>query len=277
MPHPTIGQRLIILPTTDSTNNYAMGQAAAGEAGHGTVYFALEQTAGKGQRGKTWLTTTGENIMMSVILHPHPLKTSQQFLLSAAIALGCYDFFKNYAGDETSIKWPNDLYWRDRKAGGILIESRVGSQKSEASSDSQQAVNEHPTSDLRPRTSDLLPPASWILAVAGMGININQTQFAPEALRPVSLKQITGKTYDINALAWELCNCLEIRYRAIQNQVQLLSDYHQALYKKGQSVKLKKGNSVFETTVQGVTPTGQLITRDTLERYFEVGEIEWVI
>lgn len=280
MPHPTIGQRLIILPTIDSTNNYAMGQAAAGEAGHGTVYFALEQTAGKGQRGKTWLATTGENIMMSVVLHPHPLKINQQFLLSAAIALGCYDFFKNYAGDETRIKWPNDLYWRDRKAGGILIESRVGSQKSEVRS--QNPENQEPKANsqqIAPEhlTSDLLPPTSWILAVAGMGININQTQFAPEALRPVSLKQITGKTYNIKALARELCNCLEIRYQAIQNPTQLLTDYHQALYKKGQSVKLKKGNSVFETTIQGVTPTGQLITRDTLERYFEVGEIEWVI
>lgn len=269
MPHPTIGQRLIILPTIDSTNNYAMGQAAAGQAGHGTVYFALEQTAGKGQRGKAWLTTPGENIMMSVVIQPQALKTSQQFLLSAAIALGCYDFFKNYAGEETRIKWPNDIYWRDRKAGGILIESRVGSQKTEV-----RSLKSDPgfqTSDVRPQTSD------WLFTIAGMGININQTQFAPEALRPVSLKQITGKTYDINALARELCTFLENRYQAIHNPVQLLADYHQALYKLGQPVKLKKGNSVFETTIQGVTPSGQLITRDTLERYFDVGEVEWVI
>lgn len=258
MPHPTIGQRLIILPTIDSTNNYAMGQAAAGKAPHGTVYFALEQTAGKGQRGKTWITTPGENIMMSVVIQPQALKTSQQFLLSAAIALGCYDFFKNYAGDETRIKWPNDIYWRDRKAGGILIESRLGNVHHE------------------PSIHDSRLP-SWLFAIAGMGININQTQFAPEALRPVSLKQITGKTYDINALARELCSSLENRYQAIHNPVQLLADYHQALYKLQQPVKLKKGNSVFETTIQGVTPTGQLITRDTLERYFDVGEVEWVI
>ena len=246
-----------------------MGQAAAGKAGHGTVYFALEQTAGKGQRGKTWLTTPGENIMMSAVIQPHPLKTSQQFLLSAAIALGCYDFFKNYAGEETRVKWPNDLYWRDRKAGGILIESRVGSQQSEVGS--QKPEPDFQTSDLGPQTS------SWLFAIAGMGININQTRFAPEALRPVSLKQITGKTYDINTLVRELCNCLENRYQAIFNPAQLLADYHQALYKQGKPVKLKKGNSVFETTVQGVTHTGQLITRDTLERYFDVGEVEWLI
>jgi BirA family biotin operon repressor/biotin-[acetyl-CoA-carboxylase] ligase len=248
LPYPAIGQRLIILPTIDSTNNYAMGQATAGKAEHGTVYFALEQTAGRGQRGKSWLTTPGENIMMSVVIRPQPLKTSQQFLLSAAIALACYDFLKNYAGEETRIKWPNDIYWRDRKAGGILIESRIGSQQSD-----------------------------WLFAIAGMGININQTQFAPGALRPVSLKQITGKTYNINTLAQELCECLENRYQAIHNPAQLLTDYHQVLYKLDEPIKLKKGNSVFETTVKGVTPDGRLITRDTLERYFEVGDVEWVI
>ncbi|MBO9563762.1 MAG: biotin--[acetyl-CoA-carboxylase] ligase [Niastella sp.] len=263
-----------MLPTVDSTNNYAIGQATAGEAGHGTVYFALEQTAGKGQRGKTWLTTTGENIMMSVVLHPHPLKTSQQFLLSAAIALGCYDFFKNYAGEETSIKWPNDLYWRDRKAGGILIESRIRSSESGVQSSEPKAS----TASYQSSTQNSeLTTHDWIIAIAGMGININQTKFAPEALRPVSLKQITGKTYDINALARELCHHLEKRYQAIRNPEQLLADYHQALYKKGKSVKLKKGTSVFETTIQGVTQTGELITQDTLERYFQVGEIEWII
>ncbi|WP_315818364.1 hypothetical protein [Paraflavitalea speifideaquila] len=81
---------------------------------------------------------------------------------------------------------------------------------------------------------------SWLFAIAGMGININQTQFASEALRPVSLKQITGKTYNIHTLAKELCTSLENRYQAIHNPQQLLADYQQALYKLGQPVKLKK-------------------------------------
>ncbi|MDF2193629.1 biotin--[acetyl-CoA-carboxylase] ligase [Paraflavitalea sp. CAU 1676] len=253
MPHPAIGQQLIILPVIDSTNNYAMAQAAAGKAPHGNVYFTLEQTAGKGQRGKTWHATPGENIMMSVVIYPESLITSQQFLLSAAIALGCYDFFKIYAGEETRIKWPNDLYWRDRKAGGILIESRIGRADQEGGT-----------------------PA-WLLAIAGMGININQTGFTPQTLRPVSLKQITGKTYDIIPLAKELCQALENRYQALQHPQQLLADYHQALYKYNETVKLKKDNIVFETTIRGVTADGRLHTQDTIDRWFGVGEVEWVI
>lgn len=275
MSYPAIGQRLIILPSIDSTNNYAMAQANAGLADHGTVFFALEQTAGKGQRGKSWITTIGENIMMSAVIQPYPLKTSDQFLLSAAIALGCYDFFKNYAGDETAVKWPNDIYWRDRKAGGILIENRVGSRQSAVGNGNPEANTGLPPANPLPIHDSRLP--SWLWAIAGMGLNINQTQFGEGVLRPVSLKQVTGKTYDIHLLTKELCLCLEQRYQGLDNPVQLLEDYQQAMYKRGQTVKLKRENSVFETTITGVTPSGQLITRDTLERYFEVGEVEWII
>jgi BirA family biotin operon repressor/biotin-[acetyl-CoA-carboxylase] ligase len=252
-----------------------MAQANAALADHGTVYFALEQTAGKGQRGKSWITTIGENIMMSVVIQPQSLKTSDQFLLSAAIALGCYDFFKNYAGEETTVKWPNDIYWRDRKAGGILIESRIGNRESAVGSQKPAAPTNLPKENPLPIADSRLP--LWLWAIAGVGLNINQTQFGEGILRPVSLKQITGKTYDIQLLAKELCNYLEHRYQALSNPAQLLTDYHQAMYKKGQTVKLKKGNSVFETTITGVTSSGQLVTNDALERYFDVGEVEWII
>lgn len=275
-----------------------MAQATAGHASHGTAYFALQQTAGKGQRGKIWHTTPGENIMMSVVIQPEPLKTSQQFLLSAAIALGCYDFFKNYAGEETSIKWPNDIYWRDRKAAGILIESRVGRATQTPAETNADAIsgqlaqeltgNDTPDRNIaastmpdQPTGSDIPPPTTdaplWLFAIAGMGININQTDFSQGATRPVSLKQITGKTFDIQALARELCQALETRYRQLGTPHSLLADYRQALYKLDQTVKLKKDNYVFETTITGVTRTGQLTTRDVLDRQFEVGEIEWIL
>ena len=106
---PPIGQPLIVLPSVDSTNNYAMAQARAGLAKHGAAYLALEQTGGKGQRGKSWITNPGENILLSVVLEPKALIIGNQFILSASVALGCYDFLKNYTGSElTTIKLPND-------------------------------------------------------------------------------------------------------------------------------------------------------------------------
>ena len=105
-----IGYPFEELPRVDSTNNYAMAQVQKGNANHGSVYFAHNQTAGKGQRGKSWTTNAGENLILSVVLQPHKIKPAESFYLSAAIATACYDFFKKYAGIETRIKWPNDIY-----------------------------------------------------------------------------------------------------------------------------------------------------------------------
>jgi BirA family biotin operon repressor/biotin-[acetyl-CoA-carboxylase] ligase len=243
----SIGHPFIILPSIDSTNNYAMRQIQAGLANHGITWFAQEQTAGKGQRGKSWLTTPNQNIILSTVVVPR-LPVNRQFLLSATVALACYDFYKNYAAEETSIKWPNDIYWRDRKAGGILIEN-------------------------------VFRGADWLFAVVGIGININQVQFDPSLPNPVSLKQITGKDFDAVALGKALCNALELRYQQlIANGAEpILSAYQQVLYKLNQPVSLKKGNILFETTIRGVSETGRLLTKDVIEREFDFGEVEFVI
>ena len=96
-----------ILDTVDSTNNYAMQQAQDGLANHGSAWFAIEQTSGKGQRGKKWATEKGKNIAMSLVLAPGKAKITTQFQLSAVAALACFEFLKHYGGDEMKIKWPH--------------------------------------------------------------------------------------------------------------------------------------------------------------------------
>jgi BirA family biotin operon repressor/biotin-[acetyl-CoA-carboxylase] ligase len=240
-----IGQSFIELQTVDSTNNYATAQVHAGMAQHGTVVFAHQQTRGRGQRNNQW--QTGEqNIAMSVVLQPYNLELSKMFLLSMATAVGVQQFFNNYTLGEVCIKWPNDIYWRDRKAGGILIENMVSG-------------------------------TQWRYAVAGIGININQTHFEGLDQRAVSLKQITGKTFDPVVLAKELCNELEVAYEAlVKNEIELVQKYHAALYKKDKKVKLKQATRTFEAVIKGVTINGQLITEHAVEEMFDVGEIEWV-
>jgi BirA family transcriptional regulator, biotin operon repressor / biotin---[acetyl-CoA-carboxylase] ligase len=242
-----IGHPYIILPTIDSTNNYAMRQIQAGLATHGATWFALEQTAGKGQRGKSWLTTPNQNIMLSSVVVPG-LLPSRQFWLSATVALACYDFYKKYAGDETAIKWPNDVYWRDRKAGGILIEN-------------------------------VFRGTDWLYAVVGIGINVNQVVFDPSLPNPVSLKQITGKDFNAAEMGKELCQALEHRYRQLQTggTETIMQEYQQVLYKIHQPVTLKKGAVLFETTITGVSDSGRLLTKDVMEREFDFGEVELII
>lgn len=251
-----LGNPLIVLPTTDSTNNYAMGQAKAGLAVAGTAYMALEQTRGKGQRGKAWLAAPGENLLISLVLDPQQLGITKPFRLSVAMALGCHDFFSAYATrEQTRIKWPNDLYWQDRKAGGLLIEN------------SYVALTEGAVPDNS--------AANWKWAVAGMGININQTRFPDHLPNPVSLKQITGKTFELMEMARELLNHLERRLIR-QPFSTLLNDYNERLYKKNEWVTLRKGESVFRTCITRVDEEGRLITQDNEQRLFHFGDIEWM-
>lgn len=251
-PNP-LGTPFMELATVTSTNSYAMFQVKANSAGHGTAYFAHAQTAGRGQMGKVWRTAEGQNIILSVVADTSHWGMHQQFPLSMAMALGVHDFFSKYAGDESSVKWPNDLYWRDRKAGGILIESVIGSNAS--------------------------GEPVWKWAIIGIGININQTLFPPELINPVSLKQITGKELDSLALAKELCGFLEDRYQQLlqQGTQAMLLDYNSILYKKGQTIRMRKDNAAFNCTVLGVNEQGQLLVDGAMQPAFTHGEAEWVI
>lgn len=234
-----------ILDTVDSTNIYAMKQIHAAMATHGMAWFAREQTAGKGQRGKSWKSEKDKNIALSLVVEPGRMQFNNQFQVSAAVALACFDFFSSYAGDETKIKWPNDLYWRDRKAGGILIENVV------------QGKN-------------------WKWAVVGIGININQTKYTTAIKNPVSLKQITGKDFDVIELAKILHGLLMKYITGLKKDDSIINAYNEHLYKLNHLVTLKKGNEIFDTVIKEVTATGRLVTVDAVERQFDFGEVEWL-
>ena len=254
-----------------------MAQVRTGLAKHGDGFFAMAQVMGKGQRGKTWFTEPGANIILTLVLQPSPLALSKQFIFSAAIALAVRDFFSFYAGAETSIKWPNDIYWRDRKAGGVLIENIVGSSDHPVHS-SQFLVHspEGVGAAIGTKNFELRTP-SWTWAIVGMGININQTVF-PEGVRnPVSLKQITGSHWDTVALARELCSHVQQRFEQVLAGNDLLQAYNEGLYKRGQTAKFKKGSRVFEGTVKYVNEQGELVVQTATEELFSFGEIEWVI
>ncbi len=237
-----------VLDTVDSTNNYAMAQIHAGKARHGMLWFTHEQTAGKGQRGKHWKTEPGKNIAMSLVLQAELLPITHQFQLIALLATACFEFFEGYAGDETKIKWPNDLFWRDRKAGGILIEN-------------------------------IFQGKTWKWAVVGIGININQTKFDKSLINPVSLKQITGKDFDTIDMAKELHALLMKTADALNENFakKLIRNYNRHLYKLNKKIMLKKEAVKFETVIKGVSDEGRLITVDAIEREFNFGEVEWVL
>ena len=247
-PKSTIGQPFIELTEVESTNIYAMEQLKANLAAHGTAFFGHHQTAGKGQHGKTWTAEANTHIAMTVVIDCSFLSISQQFPLSMMVALATHDFFSRYAGQETFIKWPNDIYWRDRKAGGILIET-------------------------------ILSGTIWQGSVVGIGLNLNQSYFPATLSNAVSLKQITGKIFNPVAMAKELCVCLDHRYQQLKKGLfeKLWVEYNGQLYKKGQEAKLKKNNIVFNCRIKGVSRTGELLVSGGLQESFHFGEVEWVL
>jgi BirA family biotin operon repressor/biotin-[acetyl-CoA-carboxylase] ligase len=196
-PNILLGAPLIELSTIDSTNIYAMAQIKAGLAKSGSCYTADFQTNGKGQHGRVWESNKGQNLLCSYILELNTLDALKNWIptdqigFSAAIALGARAFFAAFAGSETKIKKPNDIYFSDRKAGGILIENLVRGQE-------------------------------WTWTVIGIGMNINQTEFSPEALNsvssnPISLQEITNQSWDLKKMQQHLSEALN---NAIQDWLQ---------------------------------------------------------
>jgi BirA family biotin operon repressor/biotin-[acetyl-CoA-carboxylase] ligase len=187
-PNILLGEPLIELTTIPSTNIYAMDQVYQGLAISGSCYTADFQTNGKGQHGRVWESEKGQNLLSSYVLELKQLKTGKiwtpadQIGFSAAIALGARAFFASFAGVETKIKKPNDIYHRDRKAGGILIENLV-------------------------RGKD------WTWTVIGIGMNINQASFSSATVNrvssnPISLQEITNKNWDVKQMQKHLSEAL---------------------------------------------------------------------
>ena len=219
-----------------------------GLATHGMAWFSSNQTAGKGQRGKHWESKSGENIAMSVVLVPPAEFIRSPFLFNAWIALICREYISEIINETVSIKWPNDLIVCDRKAGGILIENKYRGN-------------------------------NWCWSVVGIGININQLEFSKESKYPISLKQITGITYHPEELARRLHQKLLIAFNEKDdfNSDKLWKYYHQHLYKIGKKVFFKKEETILETLIIGVNQEGLLMTKDSVERTFQFGEIEWLM
>lgn len=241
-------RRFIKLLSVDSTNNYAMQQVQNSAANNGDTYFAFEQTAGRGQLNKQWLSAKGENIIMSVILDTSGLVLQQQFLLNMIAALSARELFNKYTTEKVEIKWPNDIYCRDRKAAGILIENVIRGQ-------------------------------SWQHAVAGFGMNINQMQFNEQLQKAISLKQITVDEYDVVELAEALCSLLfqNLEMLFSGDVSGILENYNRHLYRRNAETSFKFGDEVFSGVVEWADENGNLIINNGTKKAYRSGQLEWLL
>lgn len=220
---------ILEIQETTSTNTYLrnyLGQHP--DAIEGTTVRANFQTAGRGQRGNSWESETGKNLLFSTVLFPDFLEANQQFYLSQIITLAIQESLSRHT-DNISIKWPNDLYWNDLKICGMLIENDI----------SDQHIAQ---------------------CIMGVGININQEHFRSPAPNPVSLKQITGTNESILSILCDTLNHLQHYYTLLQQGAYETIDrnYHAVMYRRTGIHRFRDSNGIFEASITGVSPQGLL-------------------
>ncbi|MCC6690587.1 MAG: biotin--[acetyl-CoA-carboxylase] ligase [Bacteroidia bacterium] len=245
-----IGQNKVDLSSVDSTNNYAAELLKNTAIADGTVIWSHEQTHGRGQRGNKWLSVPGQNLTISIVLHP-AINASKQFYLTKAVSLGLTEMIKGIVDEKADIKikWPNDIYAGNKKIAGILIENNLRG---------DNIVN----------------------SIVGIGLNINQINFNPAITKASSLRLITGKQFDINTCINQLCTHFEPRYLQMKAEKHRLlnNDYHHALYRLNEIGNYKKNNSVFNAILTGVSEEGKLTLKhaDGKIANYDFKEVEFV-
>lgn len=223
---PTFGNSIISLDTVDSTNNYAANLLKQSDVAEGTVVLSRYQTQGRGQRGATWLSEAGNNLLMSLVVKPSKLEPSRQFAVNQLVCIALVDYLRGHFDIEAVIKWPNDILVDEQKLGGILIENGV-----------------------RGNTLEY--------CIAGIGLNVNQRSF-PEDWKVTSLAVLTGKQHDIGEMVRALLPIIEREYELLGKPDVLEQRFTDRLYGVKEWLYYREGNEVFRAKVSGLGPHGEL-------------------
>lgn len=230
---------IIKLQETCSTNTYLDRIDSENTQQEGCVVTTNTQSAGRGQRGNSWESEPGQNLTFSYLLRPEGIAPQEQFVLSQAASLAVVDVLSQY-GSGFSVKWPNDIYYGDRKIAGILIEHNL------------TGMNISRT-------------------IVGIGLNINQQHFISDAPNPISLRQITAEVYDLDMMLHKVLEATSVRYaQCVEDKVQLQRDYASVLYRREGFFLYRDAKGEFMATIREVQPDGYLILCDTegnLRRY----------
>jgi BirA family transcriptional regulator, biotin operon repressor / biotin---[acetyl-CoA-carboxylase] ligase len=241
-----VGKNVVYLPTCHSTNNFALDWLAEKTpVPEGTFIYTSHQTAGRGQRGNTWEAEPGKNFTGTIIFHPVFLEATRQFDLNMAVSLAVFDTLQFFLDDEfLKIKWSNDLFYKDKKLGGILLENHVKNTRLEHS-------------------------------VVGIGLNVNQKHFG-EA-KAISLRQILDKEISLEELINRLLENLEKYYLLLQNGRQkiLKNMYLKKLYRMNETHFFKTaGGEIFAGTIIGIDENGRLcVEKNNRTEVFDFKEI----
>jgi len=237
------------LDQTDSTNAYLQRRQSECDI-RGWVVSADEQTAGKGMGSNSWESEAGKNLTFSLAADLGFLPAEKQFLLSEAAPLGIIEVLdKMLPHEKLSIKWPNDIYYENRKLGGILINSTIKAGMMDVS-------------------------------IIGVGLNVNQMRFQDWPTHPVSIQMITGKSYDLQPLLEQLAEHILTKVEQLKGApASIEQDYLKRLFRYRTWADYEVNGKVLRLLMTGIDPFGrlQLVDEARKEFCFDIKEIKFVL
>lgn len=239
-------EKIIRLKEIDSTNRF-LRELKDEQEDEMVVAVADFQTAGKGQGSHTWESEAGKNLLFSIKVHPRWVPVRQQFLLSMAGAIAIKEALETYV-DGITLKWPNDVYWNDKKISGTLIETSIDSKGIKT-------------------------------CIFGIGINVNQEAFHSDAPNPVSLRQILGHEVDKDELLQKVIEGFRRYYELLRraDYMDVSGIYHLSLYRRKGFHRYEDADGDFEGAFVEVEDDGHLILHDKQEviRSYSFGEVKF--
>ena len=213
-----------------------------------SVVITNRQTAGRGQPGNTWETEPGKNLTFSIVFFPEMVPATSQFIISKTVAVAIVTALEKYIRP-VEIKWPNDIYYKNQKLGGILIENSL-----QGSSISQ--------------------------TIAGIGINVNQTSFPENLPNPVSVKMITGYNVDLQTIFHQVYQSLTSTYQKLteNDTSEIERNYLSHLYRGAGFHKYRDSKGEFLARISDIAPAGHIfLTRpDGTTSKYAFKEVEFV-
>ena len=221
----------IYLKKTASTNQYVQDVVSKSFPHRNYCIYTDNQTVGRGQIDRYWFSDIGKNLTVSY-LYQLSVAVQDQFDISIALSLAVHDFCKELVAEPVlAIKWPNDIYYKNGKLAGLLIQNNIRG---------KQIVN----------------------TTLGIGLNVNQKLFPKHIPNPISLSQITGKDYEIIPLLFELEKHIGYRLAFLEkNKDRCRKEYFSRLFKRNTLATYKRldNNTIFKAKIQSITKEGKLV------------------
>lgn len=224
-------RKVIRLDETGSTNDYLKQVLKEEELREGSIVVADYQTKGRGQMGNGWSSEKGKNLLFSLLIYPDGVLANEQFIISRIASLAVKNMLDHFT-DDIRVKWPNDIYWKEKKIAGMLIENDLMGKKIQHS-------------------------------IIGIGINVNQQRFSDELPNPVSLQQITGSIHDRDYMLDLFTREFFLLYRELQKgDIKTIeAEYMLDLYRVNEYHWYEDKNGRFQAMIHDVLPSGHLVVK----------------